>query len=242
MRARRAAKRRGHQRARGRAHPNAVGLRREASMTWAPLRTATPAACAVRVALPVRSGQRWSRAGRPDPAGSAGASRRSASPRIDPPGRAMVASPVADARATRMNLNFARYVDKWVGLVICLALFALERALAPLTGRRLPALFATTPPPLGGTPPAPGRVLCIKFYGLGNVVMLLPVLQALREHFPAAEVDFLTLAGNVPLLERSGAVTRALGVDVGTLPRFLSSLAAAFGQVRRRRYDTVIDF
>ena len=154
----------------------------------------------------------------------------------------MLASQVADAPATRMNLNYARYVDKWVGLVVCLTLFALERALAPLTGRRLPALFATTPPPLDGVRPAPRRVLCIKFYGLGNVVMLLPVLQALREHFPAAEIDFLTLADNVPLLERSGAVTQALGVDVGTFPRFLSSLAATLRQVRRRRYDTVIDF
>ena len=154
----------------------------------------------------------------------------------------MLASQVADAPATRMNLNYARYVDKWVGLVICLALFALERALAPLTGRRLPALLATTPPPLDVARPAPRRVLCIKFYGLGNVAMLLPVLQALRQHFPAAEVDFLTLAGNVPLLERSGTVTRALGVDVGTLPRFLSSLAGALREVRRRRYDSVIDF
>src|SRR5438093_9620288 len=141
-----------------------------------------------------------------------------------------------------MNLNYARYVDKWVGLVVCLAFYALERLLSPLTGRHLPPLFATTPPPLDGTRPAPRRVLCIKFYGLGNVAMLLPVLQALREHFPATEIDFLTLAGNVPLLERSGTVTRALGVDVGTLPRFLSSLAGALRAGRRRRYDSAIDF
>ena len=154
----------------------------------------------------------------------------------------MVASQAADAPATRMNLNYARYVDKWVGLVVCLAFYALERLLSPLTGRHLPPLFATTPPPLDGTRPAPRRVLCIKFYGLGNVAMLLPVLQALREHFPATEIDFLTLAGNVPLLERSGAVTRALGVDVGTVGRFLASLTAALRQVRQRRYDTVVDF
>jgi len=134
-----------------------------------------------------------------------------------------------------MNLNYARYVDKWLGLVICLALFALERVFAPLTGRRIPALLAATPPPLDVTRTAPRRVLCIKFYGLGNVVMLLPVLQALREHFPEAEVDFLTFVGNVSLLERSGVVTRVLGVDVQTIPRFVYSLAVALRHVRRRR-------
>src|SRR5262249_32857908 len=100
-----------------------------------------------------------------------------------------------------MNLNYARYVDKWVGLVGFLAAGCRLHGLpSRLGGRPLPALPPPPPPPPEGTRPAPRRVLCIKFYGLGNVVMLLPVLQALREHFPAAEIDFLTLAGNVPLL------------------------------------------
>src|SRR5262249_39806279 len=141
-----------------------------------------------------------------------------------------------------MNLNYARYVDKWVGLLVCLALYALERLLSPLTDRHLPALFATTPPPLDGTRPPPGRVLCIKFYGLGNVVMLLPLLQPLPDHFPAAELDVLPPAATRPLLGRGGPVTRALGVDVGSVGRFLVSLPAALRQARQRRYDTVVDF
>ncbi len=141
-----------------------------------------------------------------------------------------------------MNLNYARYVDKWIGLVVCLLLFAVERALGPLTGRRLPSLSATTPPRDDEPPPAPRRILCMKFYGLGNTIMLLPVLQALRRRFPDAEVDFLTLVGNVALLERSGAVTRAIGVDVGGVARFVRSLVAVLRLVRRRRYDTVVDF
>jgi ADP-heptose:LPS heptosyltransferase len=141
-----------------------------------------------------------------------------------------------------MNLNSARYVDKWVGLAICLVLFALERALAPLTGRRIPPLRATTPPRDHDPVVPPRRVLCIKFYGLGNAVMLLPVLEALRRRYPGVEIDFLTLDGNVPLLERSGLLAQVFPVDVHTAPRFLRTLAAAVLAIRRRGYDTVLDF
>src|SRR5215475_14068692 len=119
-----------------------------------------------------------------------------------------------------MDLNIARYVDKWVGLAVCLFLFAIDRLLAPFTGRRVPPLFSTTPPRDDAPPPRPRRILCMKFYGLGNAVMLLPVLEAVRRRHPEAEIDFLTMAGNVGLLERAGVVTHAFGVDVSSIPRF----------------------
>jgi lipopolysaccharide heptosyltransferase II len=140
-----------------------------------------------------------------------------------------------------MNLNYARYVDRWIGLLICLLLFAFERATRPWTGRPIRSLLATTPPddePL----PAPRRVLCMKFYGLGNMIMLLPVLEALQRRHPQAEIDFMTMTTNTPLLERSGDVTRTIGVDVSSTVAFLRSFWAAIQVVRARRYDTVIDF
>jgi ADP-heptose:LPS heptosyltransferase len=140
-----------------------------------------------------------------------------------------------------MNLRYARYVDRWIGLAVCLVFFLFERTVGRLAGRQLPSLLATTPPPLDASPPPPRRILCMKFYGLGNAIMLLPVLAAVRRRYPDAELDFLTLAGNVPLLERSGILTRVRGVDVSGLWPFVRSL---IGQVRdiRHRYDTVLDF
>jgi len=141
-----------------------------------------------------------------------------------------------------MNLNYARYVDKWIGLAICLVLFCFDRVLGRFFGRHIPSLLSTTPPPLDAEPPRPRRILCIKFYGLGNAIMLLPVLEALRRRHPGAELDFLTLNGNVPLLERSGVLTRVRALDVAGLATFLRTLAAELGAIRRRGYDTVLDF
>lgn len=141
-----------------------------------------------------------------------------------------------------MDLNLARYIDKWVGLVICLALFAWERATRRWHGRDVRALHSTTPPGLDEPPIAPQRILCMKFYGLGNAIMLIPVLEAVRQRWPGVEIDFLTMPGNVPLLARSGVVTHAYGVDTTTAVRFVRTLWAALRTVRGRGYDTVLDF
>lgn len=143
-----------------------------------------------------------------------------------------------------MDLRVARYIDKWVGLLVCAVLFWVERLVGTVRGRRIPPRRATTPPPLDGPArPAPRRILGIKFYGLGNIVMLLPVLQAVRARFPGADIDFLTLAGgNVSLLERSPVVSRIHTLRVGSLAALIASALRVVPALRRCRYDVVIDF
>ena len=139
-------------------------------------------------------------------------------------------------------MNLARRIDTWGGLLVSAGLFALSRLGAVFGGRRLPPMRATTPPRPGTPPLRPQRVLAIKFYGLGNIAMVLPVVQALREALPESEVDFLTLEENRPLLERSGLVARTIGVSVGGYRTFLPSLWRAIRTLRARRYDLVVDF
>ena len=141
-----------------------------------------------------------------------------------------------------MDINLARPIDNWGGLAVCAALFGLSRLRTAVGGARLPPMRATTPPVPGRPPPAARRILAIKFYGLGNMVMILPVVHALREALPGAEIEFLTLEDNRPLLERSGLLHRVIGVDIADLRRFPGSLWRALRAVQGRRYDVVIDF
>src|SRR5437762_1122474 len=124
-----------------------------------------------------------------------------------------------------MNLLAARYIDRWAGVAVHLGLHAVGRA----TGRRLPPPGATTPPWAGRTWARPRRVLAIKFYGLGNLVLILPTLAALRAAVPEVEIDFLTLRGNEALLEQSGLVARVLTVEVATFPRLAAPLGVPSG-------------
>jgi ADP-heptose:LPS heptosyltransferase len=112
---------------------------------------------------------------------------------------------------------------------------------ARLSGERLPALGATTPPG-DRVLPRPRRVLGIKFYGLGNLAMILPVLQELRARWPDVEIDVLTLPGNATLLEQSGVVRRVLTTDVTTTARFVRSVWRLVAELRRGDYDVVLDF
>jgi len=136
-----------------------------------------------------------------------------------------------------MDLILARHVDRLAGPPLTIAL----RALARLRGERLPPLRATTPP-VAGPLSAPRRVLAMKFYGLGNIALILPVLEALRRAAPDVEIDFLTLPGNADLLAQSGLVRRVLTVDVTSFGGFLQSAAGLPAVLRGGGYDTVLDF
>lgn len=137
-----------------------------------------------------------------------------------------------------MNLRLARYIDRWVGLGLCFVLWALAR----LLGSRgtVPGWLATTPPE--ADPPRPRRILAIKFYGLGNIAMILPTLAAMKQGDPDLEIDFLTLPGNISLLEKSGLVTRSLTVEVGGYGDFVSSALGLYAALRGGEYDAVLDF
>lgn len=138
-----------------------------------------------------------------------------------------------------VNKGLARLLDTWGGLVICAVLYAHAR----LTGRHLPPRRATTPP-TADKPPIrkPQRILTIKTYGLGNVVILMPVLARLRAAHPDAVIDMLTLEGNCDLVERTGLIDRAIPFRVGGLGNALGSLLGILRAIRGREYDLVIDF
>jgi len=142
-----------------------------------------------------------------------------------------------------IDMNVARRLDTWGGLVLCGILYGYARLRAVLTGTpSLPPMRATTPPGPGRVPTNPRRILAIKFYGLGNMVMVLPAVQALREAYPDAEIDFLTLVDNELVLQRSGLLTRTIGIQIGDFAAFFRSVWEALRTVRTRRYDLVIDF
>jgi len=136
-----------------------------------------------------------------------------------------------------MDLILARHVDRLAGPPLTRAL----RAVAQLRGERLPSLRATTPP-VADPLPAPRPLLAMKFYGLGNIALLLPVLETLRRAVPDVEIDFLTLPGNAGLLAQSGLVRRVLTIDVTSLAGFLRAAAALPATLRSGGYDTVLDF
>jgi len=144
--------------------------------------------------------------------------------------------------ASSIDMGLGRRIDAWLGLVVCALLYGVARLHARLGGPALAPWGAPTPPRADAPAPQPRRVLAIKLWGLGNLVMIVPVLDALRRAAPGVEIDFLTLEANRALLARSGSVERVVGFEVRSYAALARSLWSALRTLRARRYDLVLDF
>jgi heptosyltransferase-3 len=127
-----------------------------------------------------------------------------------------------------LNLGLVKYVDRYFGIVLCHVLSAIH-------------LFREMISPVRGTV-VPRRILLIKLWGLGNIVMLLPVIRAIRRRYPNAEIHFLSLRRNGSLLERERDLEEVHYLDDSSALELLSSAARAYSRIRRARIDLLIDF
>lgn len=94
--------------------------------------------------------------------------------------------------------------------------------------------------------PDPRKILVIDFGQLGDVVLSLPALSAVRARFPRAHISVAVGRPGVPVVELSGCADQVAGVDRvalrdGPKPLSLWRIARFVREVRRDRYDLVID-
>jgi len=91
------------------------------------------------------------------------------------------------------------------------------------------------------------NILIIKPSSLGDIVLALPALSALRRTFPEAKISWLIRPEFAPLLENNPDLTHIILFDRKFLgkawfhPRALASLLSLMGLLRRRKFDAVID-
>ena len=129
-----------------------------------------------------------------------------------------------------MNLGFAKWIDRWVGRAVC----------AFLSGcRTLREMVAARDALVVGEPK---RILLVKFWGLGNLVLLLPVFRALRRRYPGARIELLTLKRNRELLEGIEDLDGLFLVNDRNLFTVAWSYFDSLLRVRSGRPDLVLDF
>jgi ADP-heptose:LPS heptosyltransferase len=92
----------------------------------------------------------------------------------------------------------------------------------------------------------PVNILVIDFGQLGDVVLSLPALSAIRKRFPRARITVAVGSPGAPIVELSGYSDATLVVDRvalrdGPKPLSLMRIALIVKEVRRARFDFVID-
>ncbi|MCI0697058.1 glycosyltransferase family 9 protein [candidate division KSB1 bacterium] len=85
------------------------------------------------------------------------------------------------------------------------------------------------------------RILFVKFWGIGSIILAEPTLRYLRKKHPQARLDFLTLAHNQELFALIPQVNCVHCLDFRHLWRFVLSAISLILQLRRQRYDLIID-
>lgn len=133
-------------------------------------------------------------------------------------------------RPARPNKRYqaALWIDRRLGPPICAVLFYAKRLLR--RGRPAPALEAVR------------RVLVIKMWGMGSIVLASPMLRRLRTEHPEARIDLLTLRENEPVARLCPDIDRVIALDLGGgIMRFLMDTLRAIRHCRREHYDLLLD-
>jgi ADP-heptose:LPS heptosyltransferase len=127
-----------------------------------------------------------------------------------------------------MNLSLAKAVDRYLGIAICHVLAA-GRSVREMIRPRRELL-------------EPRSILLVKFWGLGNVVLLLPVIRLLRRRYPEARIVFVSLARNRSLLDQCEEIDTRLYVRDDGLVTLVWTLISTLIRARRTRPDLCVDF
>ena len=86
------------------------------------------------------------------------------------------------------------------------------------------------------------RVLAIRLHALGDTVLTLPYLTALRRAHPGAELDFLTREEVAGIPKAVALFDRVHEIGGGRVPRrMLAGALRLIPRLRARRYDVVLD-
>ncbi|MFI5365537.1 MAG: glycosyltransferase family 9 protein [Candidatus Binatia bacterium] len=120
-------------------------------------------------------------------------------------------------------------IDHWVGLPLCACLGALtllRRSLRP--GRR-------------SIPEQPRRIVVMKFFGLGSVVLASPMLRAIRQRYPNTTLTFLTFGSTAGLVERFGICDEIWSLRTDGLVAFATDVARQALRFSRHPVDICVD-
>ena len=86
------------------------------------------------------------------------------------------------------------------------------------------------------------RVLCVKFWGIGSLILATPFLEKAKTAFPNAKIELLTLASNKDVVKMLRHVDKVHYLDLGdnTIKAFLAFIRCLFS-VRAMRFDVLVD-
>ncbi len=85
----------------------------------------------------------------------------------------------------------------------------------------------------------PGKILVVQTALIGDVILLTPLIDALKKLYPEAEIDVLVNRNYASVLHNNPSIHSILTISKKK-PEKLASLASVFSQIRARKYGLAI--
>lgn len=136
---------------------------------------------------------------------------------------------VARLHFWELKLNFLRGVDKYAGPAVCFGVLFFKK------------LYAILWLPAAPLPRELKKVLVIKFFGIGSILLASPAIGAIKKKHPAVEVTLLTLLENRQICEILPSLDRVVYLAIDNPLKFLLDYAGILRWGRREDFDAVVD-
>ncbi len=124
-----------------------------------------------------------------------------------------------------MDVKLMRRIDALAGNLLCSALAGAKELSRPFVRPRGEVR----------------KIVVMKFFGMGSIVVASPALAALRDQFPQAELHFVTFRSNQALLEMLGLTDRQHYIDPSTPASFTRTTLSVLRALRAARCDLAVD-
>ncbi len=86
------------------------------------------------------------------------------------------------------------------------------------------------------------KILMVKLWGIGNLVMIIPLIRAVRKKHPAARICFLTIESNRELLKNLPELDEIVVFEPKGVLRTAAGILRVSAKLRRFKPDIVLDF
>lgn len=123
-----------------------------------------------------------------------------------------------------------RFVDDWLGMLLC-----------SLIGRIIQIKNYFLPIKTEIDTKKVKTILCQKYFGMGTILHAIPLIRALKQHYPHAKIIFMTLESNREIVQLIQMADEVLTIRLDSLGIFIRGVLSNIMYLIQQRVDISID-
>jgi ADP-heptose:LPS heptosyltransferase len=130
----------------------------------------------------------------------------------------------------KFDFELMQFIDHWLGVFLCSLIGIWEVLVKAVFWRKRPAL-----------PKKPRGILVLKWFGLGSIVQMRALVQALRKRYPDSRLIFVTFPANKALVRALFSIDELIIVRNSNPLLFLADTLKALLALSFKNIDIAVD-